>query len=260
VTAKITVRNVGHGQCISLVHDNGNVMLWDCGSEGESRPSAFMPQSGNKMIDYFFITNYDEDHLSDLDLLRKTCLIRSIVYNDSISADQLYALKRESGPLTEGMESMVDMLREYNLGPLNPEPPFPDVSFTTFCNEYGLEFPDTNNISLVTFLACNGTTILMPGDLERKGWLALLKYGDFRSNLAKVDIFIAGHHGRESGYCREVFEYCKPDYFVFSDSKIQFATQKTADLYRGHTDGVINDRKRRKVFTTRNDGDLNWDL
>lgn len=50
----------------------------------------------------------------------------------------------------------------------------------------------------------------------------------FASRLASVDIFIASHHGRENGYCEELFAQYdgRPDVFVFSDSPIQHATQE----------------------------------
>ena len=67
---RVTIHNVGHGLCVSLVHDNGNVMLWDCGHTDENRPSQFLCDQGIDHIDYFFVTNYDEDHLSDLPNLR----------------------------------------------------------------------------------------------------------------------------------------------------------------------------------------------
>ena len=28
---RFTIHDVGHGSCAHLKHDNGNVMLWDCG-------------------------------------------------------------------------------------------------------------------------------------------------------------------------------------------------------------------------------------
>ena len=68
---RLTIHNVGHGLCISLVHENGNVMLWDCGHAGNSRPSDFLPALGIHTINRFFVTNYDEDHISDLPNLRQ---------------------------------------------------------------------------------------------------------------------------------------------------------------------------------------------
>ncbi len=32
-----TIHDVGHGFCASLIHQNGNVMLWDCGNNDQNR-------------------------------------------------------------------------------------------------------------------------------------------------------------------------------------------------------------------------------
>ena len=37
----VTIHDVGHGLCVSLLHDNGNVMLWDCGRSDTNRPCIF---------------------------------------------------------------------------------------------------------------------------------------------------------------------------------------------------------------------------
>ncbi len=204
---ELTIHNVGHGLCISLLHQNRNVMLWDCGHQDDYRPSEFLPRMGITKVDYFFITNYDEDHLSDLPDLRQNIRLRSIYRNKSISGEQLRQLKLQGGPISSAMESMLAMIQLYTGGPLSPAPEFPDVRFKIFNNSYCNEFPDTNNISIVTFIECKGTKFIFPGDLETKGWLALLKRTDFVAELAGVHIFVAPHHGRESGYCEDVFRY-----------------------------------------------------
>lgn len=84
---KFTIHDVGHGSCVSLIHQNGNVMLWDCGQKEENRPSEFIPALGMSHIDYFFVTNYDEDHISDLPSLKQAVRIRSMYRNKSMSAD-----------------------------------------------------------------------------------------------------------------------------------------------------------------------------
>ena len=102
-------------------------------------------------------------------------------------------------------------------------------------------------------------TFLIPGDLEKAGWAKLLERADFRAALAPVDVFIASHHGRESGYCKEVFDYATGvEVFVFSDSSISYATQEMATVYGNHASGVMFNDQLRKVLTTRNDGPLTW--
>ncbi|WP_419600925.1 hypothetical protein, partial [Thiolapillus sp.] len=107
---KVKVNNVGHGLCISLIHENGKVMLWDCGHNEDCRPSVFLPRSGISEIGVFFVTNYDEDHISDLPELRRKLHISTLHRNRSISKEQLISLKRQSGPISPAMVSMLDML------------------------------------------------------------------------------------------------------------------------------------------------------
>lgn len=256
----LTVHNVGHGLCISLIHQNGNVMLWDCGHQEYYRPSSFLPELGVSKVDYFFVTNYDEDHISDLPDLRDNLQLRSMYRNKSISADQLRVLKRETGPISAAMGVMLDMISNYTGGPLTPSPEFPGVNFRTFSNPYNDEFNDTNNISLVTFLECGDTKFIIPGDVEKKAWKALLKKQDFINELSGVDVFIASHHGREDGYCGEVFNYCTPDVIIFSDSNIQHATQEMADTYSRHANGIRFNGSTRYILSTRNDGTFKWTI
>ncbi len=255
---KVTVHDVGHGLCISLIHDNGNVMLWDCGHNDDNRPSVLLPEQGVTRVRRFFVTNYDEDHISDLPNLRQSIAISSLHRNKSISGDQLRSLKQESGPLSDAMESMLDMISTYTRGPLEPPPEFPGVHFRVFYNPYGSTFLDTNNISLVTSLQARSCHMLIPGDLELSGWRALLEQNAFLTELGSVNVFVASHHGRESGYCEDVFKYCRPDVVVFSDSPVQYATQEMADTYAKHASGVPFNGEARYVLSTRKDGSISW--
>ena len=255
---RLTVHNVGHGSCISLIHENGNVMLWDCGHAENSRPSDFLPALGINTINRFFVTNYDEDHISDLPNLRQNLNIEVLHRNKSISNEQLRGLKRQSGPISTAMESMLDMIGRYTAA-LTNEPDFPSVHFKIYCTDYLNDFDDTNNISLVTFIDCNGTSFVIPGDLEKPGWGKLLERDAFRESLKKVDVFIASHHGRENGYCPEVFDYCSPELIIFSDSSIKHATQEMASKYASHASGARVNGEIRYVLSTRNDGEIWWD-
>ena len=156
------------------------------------------------------------------------------------------------------MESMLGMISTYTTGPPEPPSAFPGVQFTVFYNRYGTDFGDTNNISLVTFLECNSLKFIIPGDLEKSGWERLLDDTAFRAELSGVNIFIASHHGRESGYCRAVFDICHPNGFVFSDSPIKYATQEMANIYATHASGLTFNGQTRRVLSTRKDGSLTW--
>jgi beta-lactamase superfamily II metal-dependent hydrolase len=254
------ILNVGHGFCAYVVADNGNVIMFDCGhqSDPEFRPSEFLRQRGVSTIHRLFITNYDEDHISDLPEIRRRFHVRILHWNKTITVDQLCQLKLQGGPISAAMESLLDMMSSYT-SPVSDEPPFPRVSWVSFYAQFGTDFDDANNISLVTFLQCGSLSVLIPGDLESPGWLHHLRRQRFRELLAKVDVFVASHHGRESGYCKEVFDYCRPSVIVFSDSPIVHGTQETANRYASHARGTQFNGETRYVLSTRSDGDFCWD-
>ena len=256
---KFTIHDVGHGFCAHLKHENGNVMLWDCGhkSNPENRPSRFLTAAGISTVHRLIVTNYDEDHISDLPNLRRAVNIEILRRNRSITPNQLRKLKEQNGPVTPAMSSLLSMMNSYT-GAVAAPPSFPDVNFTTFYCDYPADFRDTNNLSVVTFLETPMCIVIIPGDLEKPAWMNLLQIQDFRNWLAKTNVFVASHHGRSSGYCREVFEYCNPAVVIFADGPKQYATQEETDTYAAHASGVLFNRRRRYVLTTRNDGSISW--
>jgi hypothetical protein len=75
---------------------------------------------------------------------------------------------------------------------------------------------------------------------------------------------VASHHGRESGFCREVFDFVRPQAIVISDKPIKHETQRFVPDYRAITldSGVLvrTTGKRRHVLTTRRDGWIQFEV
>lgn len=249
---EIRIFDVEHGFCAYIIADNGNVMLVDCGHNQSTgfRPSDYLPARGCSGIERLVISNYDEDHLSDLPYLRRRLPIQVLHRNRSISGEQLKRLKLVSGPIASGMESLLGMIDTYTSDVTNP-PEFPETELAFFSNNFP-SFQDSNNLSLVTFLHYHAIHIVFPGDLEKFGWLTLLGQPSFREHLNRVNFLVASHHGRESGYCAEVFDCCRPEIIIISDESIQYDTQETD--YRRHCEGIPWGDNRRYVLTTRADG------
>ena len=253
LSMEFTIFNVTHGFCAYLVADNRNVMLFDCGHNETTgfRPSAYLKACGCTGIEHLVISNFDQDHISDLPNVINMFPIKVFYRNRSITADELTNLKLETGPLTDAMQTLVGLHREYIQDV--PDPDFPDIEFRCFRNTYPT-FADTNNLSLVAFVHYHGMGVVFPGDLETAGWQVLLKNSAFCDHLSRTNIFVASHHGRASGYCREVFNYCSPDIVIISDKEIVHETQKNS--YKDHATGVVwnGGPQRRYVLTTRSDG------
>lgn len=251
---EVRIFDVLHGFCAYLIADNGNVMLFDCGHNERTgfRPSSYLIANGCTGIEHLIIQNFDQDHVSDLPNILARLPVTRFFRNQSISPEQLQVLKEESGPLTTAMSKAIDMHREY-IHPVQTPPPFLNIEFQTFYNSYPT-FDDTNNLSLVSFVHYDGTGIVFPGDLEKKGWEALLKNLSFCAHLQRVRIFVASHHGRINGYCEDVFTHCSPDIIIISDKEITHETQK--QTYANHAAGLPwnGGPEKRYVLTTRSDG------
>src|SRR5438105_2114599 len=248
----IKIFDVAHGFCAHIVTDSGKSILVDCGQNEETgfQPSNYISRQGRTDIERLIVSNYDEDHISDLPNLTTQLPVQILYRNPSISADELEGLKSEAGPIQPGMRSLLDLIRQY--GRTITQPFESDgTALHFFWNPYPA-FEDTNNLSLVTFFHYGNIHTIFPGDLEVDGWSGLLANEMFRTELGRVNVLVASHHGRESGYCPDVFDYCHPELVIISDESIQYDTQNTP--YAQHAQGIEWGEGRRYVLTTRNDG------
>ena len=252
----IKIFDVAHGFCASIVANNGNIILIDCGHDGDNfRPSDYLRTSGCTGIESLIISNYDEDHVSDLPNILRNFHINVLYRNKSITIPQLENLKRQNGPISNAMRATLDLSTEYSHGvPVYPD--YNGIEFEIFQNNYP-EFTDTNNLSLITFVEYDGMGIVFTGDMESNGWESIINQTRVQEKLGNVDIFVASHHGRTNGYNERIFDYCSPDIVIISDKQIIHETQK--NIYANHARGLAWDGQsdRRYVLTTRNDGHIN---
>jgi len=260
----LRVWDVEHGACAMVQHVvcqcGGKLAMIDSGNTDDWRPSAYIKNGlGRNTLDYLFITNADQDHMSDLQGLWDAGIEVPVLFrNPSYTGEQIRQIKRQSGPLSADAERYVAACSSYNQ---QVDEPFNlnmgGIIATTFCNPYPT-FTNTNDLSLVVFLKYGNFKILFPGDLEKAGWRALLQRPDFCTELSGTNVLVASHHGRDSGYCPELFDYFTPSTVVISDKPIEHETQRTVPDYRRviGTQGVHvrTTEKVRHVLTTRRDG------
>ena len=64
-----------------------------------------------------------------------------------------------------------------------------------------------------------------------------LKQPAFCQCLRETNFFIASHHGRNSVYAAEVFNYCKPHIILLSDKSIVHSSQEH-DYFK-HATGIV---------------------
>lgn len=264
---RIEIHDVGHGACTVITGPDGHRLMLDCGLNLEN--SWFPSVSyGGERIDTLMLMNLDEDHCEDLAYLWRSCPLGAIVSNPTVDARALRAMKAEGG-MREGVAKAADLLEHFGSGFLGDwSHDLGGVHWHAFWNRYGVDFDDTNNLSLAVFVRFGLFTILFGGDLERAGWRRLLEIPGFRARLATTQVYVASHHGRENGCCAEVFELCRPELVIFSDARKDYATQETNGWYAARAIGIPDYSKPagllghpvRKVMTTRCDGTIMIDV
>jgi beta-lactamase superfamily II metal-dependent hydrolase len=264
----LRVWDVEHGACAMLTQrlngQEGRLAMIDSGCTDDWRPSTYIRHYLNRTtLDYLFITNADQDHMSDLKGLDEAHVtVPVLIRNPTYTGQQMAQIKAISGPLSRDATWYVNACGSYNEPVTEPFNAYMGgITATWFFNPYP-QFVKTNDLSLVVFIQYAGFKILFPGDLEVAGWRALLADRSFRSELSTTSVLVASHHGRQSGYCEEVFNHFTPDAVVISDKPIVHDTQRTVPDYRRvvRDEGVIvrTTMKRRHVLTTRRDGTITF--
>jgi len=267
---RLRVWDVEHGACVMVRHINGNLggrlAMIDSGCTDDWTPSNYIRNElGLDRLDYLFITNADQDHMSDLQGLWDSGIhVGTFFRNSSYTGAQYRAIKERGGRLTSDAERYEWLCNTYTHPVTHPFNDSMDgITARTFSATYP-RFNNTNDLSLAVFIEFGGVRFLFPGDLEKAGWLALLENQDFRAQLAGTHILMASHHGRENGFCPEVFDLVTPHTVIISDKPIEHATQEMVPDYRNvvRNDGVYvrTTNSRRHVLTTRRDGWIGFNV
>ncbi len=106
---------------------------------------------------------------------------------------------------------------------------------------------DWSNMSYVVRVNYAGRSVMLPGDVEQKGWDDLAVACGIAGVPLRSDVLVASHHGRNSGYPDNgILQAIAPEAVVVSTAKIP-AKDDAILRYRRH---VAN------VFSTRQHGSL----
>jgi beta-lactamase superfamily II metal-dependent hydrolase len=260
---RIEIFDVGHGQCAVITAPNGRRMMLDCGQRwGEE--SFWTPSLHyfRQTIDILALTNLDEDHISDFKGTMEDCHVPWVLTNPTIGARE-FAILKQSG-MGSGAKALAAWLARPKGLPGGAEPDFGPVQIRWY---YGLFTPDavnkSNDLSLAVVAQFGAFKIVFTGDLEVAGWRRLLALPEFRADLLGTTVFVASHHGRESGCCTELFDLFRPQLVIVSDDEHQYDSQDTNAWYRSRCTGAVfasNPNERRYVATTRKDGSMKLDI
>ncbi len=275
-TLDIVFWDVQHGNAIYINTPNDTKIVQDLGigSYGYNN-EIFSPlqhlnyKYGINELDAVIITHPDYDHIADilnLDILPFYCLTRPKSVNRAEIEEKIEAARNYSE--REIFEKYIEITKRY-IYPVPDEynPLLPKnnggVNFEIYCPIPDLKTHRINNHSIVTVISFAGSKILLPGDNESPSWEWLLNKNSFRNSIQGTDIFLASHHGRESGYCNDLFQYFKPNLTIISDGHVcdTSATSRYSSISKGwvvHKEiGQANreyENVERKCLTTRKDG------
>ena len=216
----------------------------------------------NQTIDVLALLNLDEDHVSDFEGVTRNCRVPWILSNPTIGPNEFTVLKKDG--MGSGARAVARWFARLKGTALGAEPDFMPVQIRWYYGFYNPGVPNTtNDLSLVVVAQFGAFKIVFAGDLEVAGWRRLLGLPSFRQDLIGTSVFVASHHGRESGCCTELFDLFRPQLVIISDDERQFDSQDTDDWYRNQCTGAIftaNPGARRYVATTRKDGSMRIDV
>ena len=260
-TFKAITFDVEHGSSHVIITPNNQVVMIDAGSRADFSPAHHLRYVwGHTQLRWLTVTHHDSDHLTDINNIAEHFLPLTL---EQPTIDPLQLALLYPAGFSTPLEVFLEFRKNYTL----PVPPMSDpiypwggVQFATFKNEYHeLASPNMNDMSVVTFASFQGWTFIFPGDLEKQGWLKLLENEDFRDMVQRTSVFVASHHGRESGFCQEVFQYCTPNLVIISDKSM--TDTSCTDEYRQNVllpglqvKNKLGQFETRRVLTTRNDG------
>lgn len=196
---RVTVLDVGQGQCILLQSDGKNYLV-DCGGSDDEtaadKAAALLLSQGISRLDGLIITHYDRDHAAGASYLltrvSADCLyLPSCVDRDGTS-DSLYAYDGEI--LTVQADTFIT---------------FEDTKLTLIPSQTDLS---SNESGLCILFQTENCDILITGDRTADGERELMAH----MPLPELEVLIVGHHGSKYSTCRELLAQTTPEHAIIS--------------------------------------------
>jgi beta-lactamase superfamily II metal-dependent hydrolase len=262
---RIQVHNVGQGHAVHVFTPSGQTIVIDLGGSTEYSPLEFL-RSQTDTIDSLIVTHPHGDHIEEFESLANLKFkVRQFWRPKWLTKDEI--LKQNQQTYVDRLNAYQKMSEGYNEKIADTElVGNPSVSggvrVRTFASS-SLSHSNINNHSGVTVLEYHGAKVVIPGDNESPSWNELLKQPEFVEAISGVTVFLASHHGRESGYCPDIF-ISKPKLCIVSDGPVK-DTDATAN-YSYHAEGWdivsrnTNKTINRNCITTRSDGHVDMQI
>ena len=215
---RITVLDVGNGQCI-LLQTDGKTYMVDCGGDydkGVANDAAqLLLTQGITKLDGLILTHFDEDHIGGA----KYLLTR-------VDARQIYV------PNIDDEKNVVQEIAAHTQG--NVVTVTEKTIFAMGESELTIFPADSRKESgLCILLQTQKCDILITGDLDTDGESRFVRH----YALPDIEILVAGHHGSADSTTEALLNAVKPEYAVISVGKDNFyghPTQAVLDRLTAH--------------------------
>lgn len=207
---RLTVVDVGQGQCI-LLQTKDEAYMIDCGGpDGERTAEAAMLAMGAQGIsrlDGLILTHYDQDHCNGAPELL-SCLPVDKLYLPDTDGDNAYRwqLEQQETPICWVTDNLSIA---WDSGKLRLFPAKTDLS--------------SNESSMCILFQGENCDILITGDRDEAGEERLLQ-----QELPTIDVLVAGHHGAATSTGHSLLRELRPSVAVISVGE---------DNFHGHPDG-----------------------
>lgn len=215
---RMTMLDVGQGQCI-LLQSDGKTFVVDCGGQdGEEVADAVAERllsQGIFHLDGMILTHFDSDHSSGAEYLLSRMKTDLLIVSDCRDDEKL--LQRLTPLVSQTITVKEDKLLTFG---------------NTEISIFGPVVPQFDNeSSLAILFQRENCDILITGDRTGFGERVLLK----TSRIPEVDILVAGHHGAKNASCNELLEATKPEIVVISVGENRFGhpAQETLKRFAG---------------------------
>ncbi len=228
--------DVGQGDCI-LIRQEGINMLFDGGSSdiskvGEKRIYPLLRSYGIKKIDYIFISHSDNDHANGImelmDLTDKTFTIENIVLPDIINQNTITPDDSYISIVKKAKEKGIHII--YAAAGWGVQFPC-GMNISCLHPSQGYLYESSNDYSAVYSVTYKEFSILMTGDVEKKGEQYILR----EHQLNKTIVLKTAHHGSSSSSNKEFLEKVQPQIAIIScgiNNRYKHPSSETIDYLK----------------------------
>lgn len=193
--AQLSLLDVGQGLA-SVVQTQNHVLIFDTGPKfndtadtGKMVVLPFLKSQHIRSIDALIISHADNDHRGGMASILAAMPVKQVFVNDK------------------------KILKTAQLCVDNIAWEWDGVQFQ-FLTRGLSAFTNTNDRSCVLKISNPYHSLLMPGDLEKRGEIVLIQ--EYGKNALKSDVLIAGHHGSKTSSSQDWIQAVSSQYVLFS--------------------------------------------